>query len=320
MVRLGVLLPSRGLFLREGRPPDPGLILAMAELAEAHGFDSVWVGDSLTSKPRLEPLSVLAAVATRTHRVRLGTAVLLPALRPPVPLAHSIGTVDYLSRGRLVLGMGVGGAFTADMEREWWAAGVNPDERMGRLEETIDVLHQLWTGEEVAFKGKYFSFGPDTVRPLPVNGRIPILLACHSHTGSERQLRRAARVGDGIISITASPTAYKDLRERVWRYGIEAGRDPTGWEAAFYTTVNIGIDPGVAEAEAQDFLMKYYRVNHWGAQWGPFGHADVVAKRLKEYVAAGATTLIVRFASYRPLQQLDIFANEVLPQIRGGVS
>src|SRR6058998_3550091 len=86
-VELGVLLPARAAVM-SGRP-DTGSMLAMAERAEATGFDSVWIGDSITARPRHEPLTLLAAVAARTRRVRLGTAVLLPALRNPVVLATS---------------------------------------------------------------------------------------------------------------------------------------------------------------------------------------------------------------------------------------
>ena len=99
--RLGFLLPTRGLLLAEERPQSADRIIQLACRAEEAGLDSVWVGDSLTAKPRLEPLSVLAAVAARTDRVRLGTSVLLMALRHPVLLAQTLGTVDLISRGPL---------------------------------------------------------------------------------------------------------------------------------------------------------------------------------------------------------------------------
>ena len=109
--KLGVLLPTRGLLLADPAPGSARLVLDMAQRAEEAGLDSVWVGDSLTAKPRLEPLAVLSAVAARTSRVRLGTAVLLAALRHPVLLAQTFATVDLISEGRLVIAAGVGGAF-----------------------------------------------------------------------------------------------------------------------------------------------------------------------------------------------------------------
>ena len=123
--RVGFLLPTRGLLLAEDRPQSADRIIDLACRAEEAGLDSVWVGDSLTAKPRLEPLTALAAVAARTSRVRLGTAVLLMALRHPVLLAQTLGTVDLISRGRLIIAAGVGGAFNEEQEAEWQAAGVS---------------------------------------------------------------------------------------------------------------------------------------------------------------------------------------------------
>ena len=104
-VRIGYLLPTRENIM-EGRPEAEPL-LQLAERAEAMGYDSVWVGDSLLARPRHEPLTLLAGVAGRTRRVKLGTAVLLPILRNPVLLAHQIATVDQVSSGRLILGVGI---------------------------------------------------------------------------------------------------------------------------------------------------------------------------------------------------------------------
>ena len=104
-VEFGVLIPTREVVM-SGRPQTAPL-LAMAERAEAAGFDSVWIGDSITARPRHEPLTLMAAIAARTRRVRLGTGVLLPALRPPVVLAHVVGTLDRIAEGRVILGVGI---------------------------------------------------------------------------------------------------------------------------------------------------------------------------------------------------------------------
>jgi len=100
-IKLGILLPTRGLLLRGGQPHNIDRIIALAETVDQSGLDSVWVGDSLVAKPRMEPLAVLGALAARTNHVRLGTAVLLPALRHPVLLAQTLNTVDLISGGRL---------------------------------------------------------------------------------------------------------------------------------------------------------------------------------------------------------------------------
>ena len=103
-MRLGVLIPTRGVVMQSARRPPVEECWAMAREADAAGFDAVWVGDSVVAKPRLEAMTTLAYLAAITSRVRLGTAVLLPALRQPVILAQLIANVDQISRGRLVLG------------------------------------------------------------------------------------------------------------------------------------------------------------------------------------------------------------------------
>ena len=145
-MKIGLLLGTRGLVMRaqrEGTAVDAGVMLDLAERAEAAGLHSVWVGDSLLSKPRLEPVAALAAIAVRTSRVRIGTAVMLPAIRHPVPLAHSLATVDVLSHGRLVVGAGVGGAFTPEQAQDFSAAGVDPATRAGRFTEIVRVMKRL---------------------------------------------------------------------------------------------------------------------------------------------------------------------------------
>ncbi|MCS5658355.1 MAG: LLM class flavin-dependent oxidoreductase, partial [Dehalococcoidia bacterium] len=145
-VKLGVLLPTRGILLGDEPPNSAETVLNLAHQAEAAGLDSVWVGDSLTAKPRLEPLAALASVAAVTQRVRLGTAVLLAALRQPVLLAQTMATVDLISKGRLVVAAGVGGAFNEDQRREWQAAGIDPRRRVSRLEEIVQIVRELGAG------------------------------------------------------------------------------------------------------------------------------------------------------------------------------
>lgn len=106
MTAFGFLLPTREIVMTQTIPRF-SQIIDLAEYAEELGFESVWVGDSILARPRFEPLTTLAAVAARTKRVELGTAVLLPALRHPVILANEIANVDLISNGRLILGVGM---------------------------------------------------------------------------------------------------------------------------------------------------------------------------------------------------------------------
>src|SRR5215217_841868 len=148
MPRVGYLLPTRERVM-EGEP-ETGPLLALAERAEALGFESVWVGDSLLARPRHDPLTLLAAVAARTRKVELGTAVLLPALRNPVVLAQQVATLDRISEGRLILGVGIA-ADLPNIRTEFEAAGVPFDKRVGRLVEGMALCRALWTGKPVTW-------------------------------------------------------------------------------------------------------------------------------------------------------------------------
>src|SRR5919109_3240784 len=144
-MRIGVLIPTRGVVMESARRPPVEACWTMARLADEAGYDAVWVGDSVVAKPRLEPLTTLAYIAGITERVRLGTAVLLPALRHPVVLAHQIANLDQISHGRVVMGIGVGWSLPS-AEREWAACGANHKRRVQRLEEHVQVWRLLWTG------------------------------------------------------------------------------------------------------------------------------------------------------------------------------
>ena len=314
-VKLGVLLPTRGLLLRGEPPKDADLVLRLARRVEEAGLESVWVGDSLTAKPRLEPLSALAAIAACTEKVRLGTAVMLPALRHPVLLAQTMGTVDLVSKGRLIIAAGAGGAFNSEQRGEWLAAGVEPSRRARRLVELVEIVKRLGAGETVSYSGDHFQLDQVAVEPRPVQpGGVPILLACHWRaTARDTQFRRAARLGDGIISISDTPEEYAQVVEHVRGIAAERGRDPEALESVFYMTVNMGEDHSRATAEAEDWLTRYYGADIWGTRWGPFGGAERVKERMAEYVDAGAETLVVRFASFEPERQFDAFMEKVAP-------
>jgi alkanesulfonate monooxygenase SsuD/methylene tetrahydromethanopterin reductase-like flavin-dependent oxidoreductase (luciferase family) len=313
--KLGILLPTRGILLGESPPRDANLVLKLAQNVERAGLDSVWVGDSLTAKPRLEPLSTLAAIAAVTQRVRLGTAVLLLALRHPLLLAQTMATVDLISRGRLIIAAGVGGAFNDEQKQEWENAGVKASQRGQRLEEMVQIIKGLGSGDPLTFQGRHFDLDSVVMKPQPVqpNG-VPILLACHWRAPArDRQVQRVARWADGLISVSDTPDEYGQMVQQVRATAGELGRDPGDLEAVMYLTVNLEQDRARASQEAERWLMGYYGANIWGTRWGPFGDAERVKDRLAEYVDAGAQTLVVRFASFHPERQLDIFLDKVAP-------
>lgn len=317
-VKLGFLLPTRGLLLCAEPPADADRILNLARQAEAGGLDSLWVGDSLTAKPRMEPLATLSAVAAVTERARLGTAVLLMALRHPVLLAQTLATVDLIAKGRLLVAAGVGGAFNDEQQREWQAAGVAATRRASRLEEMARIVKGLGGTEPVTFAGRHFNMDGVSVGPKPVQtGGIPLLLSCHWRAKArESQIRRAAKLADGIISISDTPEEYAQVVGMVQEKAVELGRNPDALERVMYLTVNMDTDTGRAAAESERYLLGYYGSNMWGSRWGPFGEPERVKERIAEYAAAGAQTVIVRLASFDPERQLNDFLEKVVPAFR----
>src|SRR5436309_293874 len=234
-VEFGVLLPTREAVM-SGRP-ETGPLLAMAERAEAAGFDSVWIGDSLTARPRHEPLTLLAAVAARTRRVRLGTGVLLPALRNPVVLAHVVGTLDRIAEGRVILGVGIA-ADTPAIRKEFAAAGVPWDRRVGRFLETIEICRALWRQDGVSFSGKHFTLQDVTVEPKPHRaGGPPIWIGGSGPTA----LREAARF-DGRIPRHRRPMHEASVARGVVRRGAVE-------DAAVVQDDQVAFRPLVAVAE-----------------------------------------------------------------------
>ena len=315
-MRIGILLPTRRIVMEGAEPRMFGEIISMARTAESAGLDSVWVGDRLTAKPRLEPLTALAAISARTERVRLGTAVMLAALRHPVHLAHQAATLDFISGGRLILGAGVGGAFNDAQRGEWRAAGVDARTRASRFEEIVAAVRALTAGEPVERAGRHFDLRGAAIAPRsPQAGGVPFLVAAHWRAGRDAQFRRAARLGAGVVSISDYPDEYAQALAATRRHAEREGRSPDDLEAAFYMTVNISDDQAEADDEADRFLNLYYGMNIWGDRWGPYGPAETVAARIRDYQRAGAETAIIRFAAFNQQAQLERFLREVLPNI-----
>ena len=177
----GYLLPTREVVMAAG-DPDFASMIDLAEMAEGHGFDSVWCGDSVLARPRLEALSTLAAIAGRTQRVKLGTAVFLPALRNPVVLANEVANLDIISKGRVILGVGIASK-TPSVEKEFNACGVSFRHRVSIFEECITLMRRLWTEPEVTFNGQHFQMEGISLGLQPVQkGGVPIWMAASAET------------------------------------------------------------------------------------------------------------------------------------------
>ena len=290
--KLGYLLPTRERIMQG--EPDVQPMLALAARAEALGFDSIWVGDSLLARPRHEPLILLAGVAGRVPRVALGTAVLLPALRNPVVLAHLVATLDQVSEGRLILGVG----FATDVPNiraEFVAAGVPFEKRVGRMMEGLRLCRALWSGEPVDWDGRWQITG-GVLAPTPYRpGGPPIWIGGNLPAS----LQRAGKWFDGWFPIKPDAAAFATQWQEVQAIAQTAGRDPNALTGAMYLTLALDPDTARAEARLNAFLERYYGqpaeiLRRRQASYA--GPAEGVAAWLRGYADAGAGHLVLRFA------------------------
>jgi len=313
-VEFGVLIPTRESVMSGRMETAP--LLTMAERAEAAGFDSVWIGDSLVARPRHEPLTLMAAIAARTRRVRIGTGVLLPALRNPVVLAHVVGTLDRVAEGRIILGVGIAGDMPA-IRKEFAAAGVPWDRRVGRFLEILAICQALWTRDGVSFSGKHFTLDNVTMEPKPHRpGGPPIWIGGSGPTA----LREAAHF-DAWFPTGPSVEFFAEHFPKIQAAARAAGRKPDAVTGAAYVTLAFDANPAAAEQRLHSFLETYYSSparTVMARQATYAGPIEGGAEWLQRWIDAGARHISLRFAGGDQLAQVDEAASRLLPRLRRG--
>ncbi len=174
----------------------------LVELVDRLGYDSIWVGDHLSfAIPILDPIIQLAQAAVFSSRLTIGTAVYLLPLRHPGPVAKQVTTLDHLSGGRLIFGVGVAGEFKTDFA----VAGVPVNQRGARLTEAIEVLRKLWSGKQVVHDGRFFACEDLAMTPPPLQAGGPPIW-CGGR--SDAALKRAGQLADGYISYVVTPAIF----------------------------------------------------------------------------------------------------------------
>jgi alkanesulfonate monooxygenase SsuD/methylene tetrahydromethanopterin reductase-like flavin-dependent oxidoreductase (luciferase family) len=311
MTAIGYLLPTREAVM-EGRPAARPLV-DLAVRAEGLGYDSVWVGDSILARPRHEPLTLLAAAAAKTGRALLGTAVLLPALRNPVVLAHQLATLDQIAEGRVILGVGIA-SDVPNIRAEFLACGIPFEGRVGRMLEGLRLARALWAGQPVDWDGRW-KVEKGVLGPLPHRpGGPPIWIGGMV----EASLERVARHFDGWFPNGPDAAAFAKGWAQIRRLAREAGRDPSAIAGAAYLTLAIDADKARAEARLNAYLENYYgQLAHLVArrQATYAGPPAGAAEWLKAWVAAGAAHLVLRFAGdhERHLETIASLRAEIAP-------
>jgi alkanesulfonate monooxygenase SsuD/methylene tetrahydromethanopterin reductase-like flavin-dependent oxidoreductase (luciferase family) len=320
-IRWGVSLPNRGALFGL---TDVDELIETAVVAEQSGvFESVWVGDSLIHKPRLEAITMLAALATHTKKVRLGTICLASfPVRHPVLLAIQWASLDQISKGRSLLGVCIGGGH----EPELRAFGVKREERVGRMKEGIELLRMIWGDENVSHCGKYYSLENYNIVPKPVQKPLPIWIAVSPERDQvgdkvvDQAMRRVGTLADGYITLGVTADEFEKRWRVIEQAAGEVGKDLSNFECAIHGMVNINYNKQIAYAEAKDYFNHYYGPAYPPESliqvWLAHGPPQDCARLIQEWLDMGITTPVLRFTSNDQLGQLRRFIDEVLPLLR----
>jgi alkanesulfonate monooxygenase SsuD/methylene tetrahydromethanopterin reductase-like flavin-dependent oxidoreductase (luciferase family) len=313
-------------------------LLRLGEVAEESGFDSIWVGDSLFSKPRFEPLNVMSALSQRTSRVRLGTACLVTSTRNPLYLALEWATMDHLSNGRSILGACMGNP-EVGVQREFAALGLDFKDRATIFEEGLAVLRSLWTEGSVNYKGKYYTYedvafysGTEMAPLMPIQKPPPTWVVSNIRlTGDlqedvarrrlERSCERVIRYGDGWMTCCRAEHP-EEVIEQIAQLRIAAeklGEDFDRYVIAYQVTMNIGDSKEQAKGAFGQYISSYYPELSKAidlSNWGPVGPPETIIEWIETFKAAGVDHFICRFGDLNQFGQVERFANEVLPHVR----
>ncbi|MDB5394751.1 MAG: class F420-dependent oxidoreductase [Rhodospirillales bacterium] len=309
---IGVTVPNSGPLAASGAAVD------IAEYAEQCGFASVWVVDHLIlphvsseaypytrqsgvslppTWPILDPLIALAAIASRTSRVLLGTGVYLLPLRHPVINAKLAVSVDVIAKGRLRLGVGLGW-----IKEEYTTLNVSWNDRGKQFDEQIDLLRTLWRDEAPNFNGHFWQVKEIGFEPKPVKGTIPLLIGGKNNAAR----RRAAKRGDGWHLIDMEPAEVAAARAALAEDCRAAGRPPDQVPTSMYASLMIG-DSEISDDARQFPLM---------------GSVGQIAKKLREYHEAGLDHIVLAARGLNTINEythlFDRIRAQILPQFDSG--
>jgi probable F420-dependent oxidoreductase len=265
--------------------PDPGRYRALAQTAEELGYDSIWAGDHLSFRnPLLDVVVALATFATVTERITLGSGIVLLPLRHPSVVAKEFASLDYLSGGRVILGVGVGGEGGKDFE----AVGVDPRERGARTNEAMQALRALFA-PPASFSGRFFSFDGIDIAPGPTRpGGPPLWVG----GGSEAAIRRAATLGDGWMPIWVSAERFRE----------DAAKLPAHVVPAVTLPAHVG-----EKRMLYDHLRRRYAgdfTEHVVDRYCVAGTPEECAARVREYLDAGAQHVVFNLCEPEDAERL----------------
>jgi probable F420-dependent oxidoreductase len=285
-------------------------------LVDRCGYDSMWVGDHVAFTIAIfDPLLQLAQAAVLSRRLVFGTDVFLLPLRHPTPVAKQVSTLDHLTEGRFIFGVGVGGEFP----KEYEACGVPLNERGARLSESLTIMRKLWSGEPVSHAGKFFNFEGVKMQPPPRQpGGPPVWCGGRA----DPALRRIGRMTDGWMSYVVTPDMYRQGLEKIATAASEAARTfDRGFGTAHLLFTRIDDTYEKALDAATVSLSQRYAMDFRKAaqRYCALGTPQDVVETIFKFQQAGVRHLILDFVGpYEERdQQIERFAAEAMPLLAG---
>jgi probable F420-dependent oxidoreductase len=285
------------------RPVSPDLIRSYLARAEVTGFHSAWVVEQILGTiPSLEPIELLTFAAAATRRLRLGSAVLLTALRSPLHTAKSLATLDHLSHGRLVVGVGLGGS-----AQVYPAYGLAAARRAARFTEGLCLMKRLWTEPRVNFEGEFYTVKNAAMEPKPVQRPHPPLWFGAHHPDA---IKRAVDLGDGFMGAGSLSTAkFADEVALLRRLLEAAGRDPATFPVGKRVYIAVDRDRARAGRRLAEWFGAFYGRPQLAEEVALWGSAAECLEGLRKVVAAGAR-LVMLNPVFDDMEHLEVFASE----------
>ncbi len=313
-------------------------LLDLSTVVEENGFDSIWVGDSLFSKPRYEAISLLGALSQRTSRVRLGTACLVSSTRNPLWLHAEWSTLDVLSGGRMIFGPCMGNP-EEGVRREFAALGLPFKDRATVFEEGLQVLNELFATGKTNFSGQYFDYdevefhsGTEMAPLKPIQAHMPVWIVSNPRLVGDKPTDRMRRImeracariiehGDGWM--TCCRAAHpEELTEQIGYLRAAAADRDRNWHdytVSYQVTMNIKDDKETANAAIGEYIGMYYPELSKAmdlSNWGPVGTPDDIIAWLRNFADRGVNHFICRFGDLDQFDQVERFSRDVLPAFR----
>jgi probable F420-dependent oxidoreductase len=298
LIPFGMVLPHRS-----PDPVDMHTVRQVAQRAEALGFRDLWVTENtLDHVFCFDPMVILTYAAALTTTIRVGVSVVVLPVHSPLHVAHQVATLDYVSQGRAILGVGLG------REAHYTEFQVPKAHRVGRFREEVELIKALWTEPEVNYQGRIFQLEGGTMAPKPVQKPHPPIWLGGGHPDA---IRRAAAIGDGWMGSGGSSTASFAQSVPILRAALEkAGRDPETFPVSKRVFMSVHERADVARAELHRWFSVVYHNPEGTDASGVHGTPEHVRERLEALVAMGANHLLLNPVC-RHTEQVEALASVV---------